>query len=201
MIKLYDHPLSGNAYKPRLLLFQLGVEFERVMVDLFEGENKTEEFTKLNPNQKIPVIVEKEFVMWESNAILLYLAKKFSPNKYISENAEIYGHTCQWVLFGKTTIDPNLAVARFILKFLPEDSHDPVLLKKLHTQGNDALKILDNHLKTNDFLTTDYSIADIACYPYIKLSYEGGFDISLYPNVQRWCESIEGTDGFVPFGD
>ncbi len=199
MIKLHDHPLSGNAYKSRLLLHQLGVEFERVFTDIFKGEHKTDEFSELNPNQKIPVLINGDFVMWESNAILLYLAKKFSPNPYISDNPEKYGTICQWVFFGKTSIDPNLAMARYLKSCVPD--YDPKDLEKMHVQGNAALKILDDYLFNKNFLAGDYSIADIACYPYIMLSHEGGFDISQFANVKKWTENMENTERFLPFGD
>jgi len=199
MIKLHDHPLSGNAYKSRLLLHQLGVEFETITTDIFKGEHKTDEFSELNPNQKIPVLINGDFVIWESNAILLYLAKKFSPNPYISDNPERYGTICQWVLFGKTSIDPNLALARYLKRFVPD--HDPKDLEKLHIQGNTALNILDDYLFNKNFLAGDYSIADIACYPYILLSEEGGFDISQFHNVKKWTENVENTERFLPFGD
>lgn len=198
MIKLYDHKLSGNAYKPRLLLHQLGVEFERIIVELFEGEHKGEEFTKVNPNQKIPVIVDGDFVMWESNAILFYLAKKYSPNSFTSDNPETYGHIAQWVLFGKTSIDPNLAMARYLERFVPD--HNPEDMKKYQTLGNAALKTLDDHLTGKDFLVDNYSIADIACYPYVMLAPEGGVDLTYYLNIQRWIKNIESTENFLPFG-
>ena len=201
MIKLYDHPLSGNAYKPRLLLRQLGIKFERIIVELFQGENKTDQFAELNPNCKIPVLVDDDFTMWESNAILLYLANKYYPNLYVSSDPKLYGHICQWLFFGKTTIDPNIAMARYIKRFLPEEQRDVSVLEKLELGGKTSLEILNNHLTDNKFLVGDYSIADIACYPYVKLSGEGGFDISEYPNVEEWCVNVESTDGFVPFGD
>lgn len=199
MIRLYDHKLSGNAYKARLLMHQLGVEYEREIVELFEGAHKTEEFAKINPNQKLPVLVDGEFVMWESNAILLYLAKKYYPNDFISDDPEIYGHIVQWVFFGKTSIDPNLALARYLARFVPD--HDPKEMEKLQTQGNSVLKILDDHLTDRDFLVGNYSVADIACYPYVMLSPEGDFDLTYYLNIQKWIDNIESTEKFLPFGD
>lgn len=199
MIKLYEHPLSGNAYKAKLLLHQLSVEYEGVTVDIFAGENKKEEFSALNPNCKIPVLADGDFVMWESNAILFYLANKFSPNPYLSDDPETYGLIAQWTFFGKTTIDPNLALARYFVKFLPPDQVPPGTLEKLHAQGNVALAILDDHLSRTEFLCGDYSIADIACYPYTMLCGEAGFDLEIYPSVRRWCASVEGTSNFIAF--
>lgn len=199
MIKLYEHPLSGNAYKAKLLLHQLSVEYEGVTVDIFAGEHKKEEFSALNPNCKIPVLSDGDFVMWESNAILFYLAKKFSPNPYLSDDPETYGLIAQWAFFGKTTIDPNLALARYFAKFLPPDQIPPGMMEKLHAQGNVALAILEDHLSRTEFLSGDYSIADIACYPYTMLCEEGGFDLEPYPSVRRWCGSVEETPNFIAF--
>ncbi len=198
-IRLYEHPLSGNAYKAKLLLHQLSVEYEGVTVDIFAGEHKKEEFSALNPNCKIPVLSDGDFVMWESNAILFYLANKFSPNPYLSDDPETYGLIAQWTFFGKTTIDPNLALARYFAKFLPPDQVPPGVMEKLHAQGNVALAILEDHLSRTEFLSGDYSIADIACYPYTMLCEEGGFDLEPYPSVRRWCGSVEGTPDFIAF--
>lgn len=199
MIKLYEHPLSGNAYKAKLLLHQLSVEYEGVTVDIFAGEHKEEEFSALNPNCKIPVLADGDFVMWESNAILFYLANRFSPNPYLPDDPETYGLVAQWTFFGKTTVDPNLALARYFAKFLPPDQVPSGAMEKLHAQGNVALAILEDHLSRTEFLCGDYSIADIACYPYTMLCGEGGFDLEAYPSVVRWCGSVEGTPGFIAF--
>lgn len=199
MIKLYDHPLSGNAYKARLLMNQLSVEYESVTVDISAGEHKTGEFSRLNPNCKIPVLVDGDFVMWESNAILFYLAKKFSPNPYLPDDPETFGLVSQWTFFGKTSIDPNLALARYFLKFLPPDQVPPGAIEKLHELGNAALEVLEDHLSREEFLSGGYSIADIACYPYVMLCEEGGFNLNSYSSVGRWCRSVEATENFLSF--
>ncbi|MCY3986440.1 MAG: glutathione S-transferase family protein [Candidatus Dadabacteria bacterium] len=197
MIKLYEHPLSGNAYKAKLLLHQLSVEYQSLTVDIFSGEHKDKEFSALNPNCKIPVLTDGDFVMWESNAILFYLAKRFSPNPYLADDPKTYGLIAQWTFFGKTTIDPNLAVARYFAKFLPPDQVPPGAMEKFHAQGNVALKILDDHLRGTEFLCGEYSIADMACYPYTMLCGDGGFDLDANPSVRRWCASVEVTPNCI----
>lgn len=198
-MKLYDHPLSGNCYKARLLLSHLNVEYEKATVDIFKGEHKSAGFAKLNPNQKIPVLIDGDHAIWESNAILLYLAKKYYPNDYFSDDPLDFGLISQWLIFGKTSIDPYLAVSRYFLKFLGEGNYDKQHLKTLHGQGGQSLKIMSDHLSSNDFLAGNYSIADIACYPYVMLSGEGGFDLSRYPTVKNWCKRIESQPGFISF--
>ena len=196
-MKLYDHPISGNCYKARLLLSHLGIAYEKVRVELFEGENKAESFTKLNPNQKIPVLADGGYTIWESNAVVLYIAKKYLPNDYFSDNPEEFGLIIQWSIFGKTSIDPYLAVSRYFLKFLGEGNFDKAQLDSLQQQGKHSLTIMDNHLSQNDFLAGKYSVADMCCYPYILLANEGGIDIADFPNVEQWCKRIESQAGYI----
>jgi glutathione S-transferase len=197
MIKLYNHPLSGNCYKVRLLLNHLGIKYERIDIDIFGGEQNKPEFVALNPNKKIPVIVDGDFVMWESNAILLYLGKKFSPNPFYSESPEAFGAISQWLFFGKTTIDPNLARARYMLRFVPEESRSEKDLISLQEAGKSALQTLNVHLKNNEFLAGSYSTADMGCYPYINTAEEGGISLSQFPAVQNWCDRIRSQPGYV----
>ncbi len=197
MLKLYDHPLSGNCYKVRLALSQLGVEYERVFLDIFKGEHYTAEYEELNPNRKIPVLIDDDFHIWESNAILLYIGKKYSPNRLYPEDLKIFGTVAQWLFFGKTSVDPNLAVARYLTKFLSPENRNEELLVKLQTQGNAVLKIMDNHLQQTDFLVGSYSIADIACFPYVNMAPEGGVDLSPYPSVILWRDRVSSQPRYI----
>lgn len=197
-MKLYDNNLSGNCYRIRLLLNQLGIDYEKVNVDIFSGEHKTEQFTKLNPNQKLPVLVDGDLVLWESIAILLYIAKKYSPHDYFSDDPEKFGEIVQWVTYAKTSVDPNLALARFFVRFLPENKVDDDQLLKLQANGKNTLGVMEQHLSEREFLAGTYSIADMACYPYIKLAPEGNIDLSEFPAVKKWCERIEKTRNYIP---
>jgi glutathione S-transferase len=201
MLKLYDHPLSGNCYKVRLALSQLGVEYEKEYLDIFKGEQHSSGYQSVNPNRKIPVLIDGGFHMWESNAILLYIGRKYSPNGLYLEDLEGYGRMAQWLFFGKTSIDPNLAVARYFTKFLPPENRDEKRLNELRTQGNAVLGLLDSHLETNDYLAGIYSMADIACYPYVNLAPEGGIDLSPYPSVIMWLDRIRSQPGYISMED
>lgn len=197
-MRLYTHPLSGNSYKAELLLSHLGVSCEKVVVDIFKGEHKTEEFKKLNPNCKIPVLVDGDFVMWESNALLFYIARKFAPTPYLPEDPDRFGMVAQWVLFGKTSIDPALALARFWTKFLPADQVNPDALAQKRREGESVLGIMNKCLpECGEFLAGGYTIADMACYPYIALAGEGGVDVSEYPEVSEWLKKVESQPGFI----
>jgi len=197
MLKLYDHPLSGNSYKSRLALSCLGIQYERINVDVFKGEQNSPQFAALNPNKKIPVLVDEDFIMWESNALLFYIGKKYSPNPLCPEDPRAHGLVAQWLFFGKTMIDPNLAIARYLTRFVSPEMQDPQELAKYRAHGMLALKILDDHLLENEFLAGDYSIADIGCYPYVHLAPEGEIDLSSYPSVTSWCQRIESQPGYI----
>ncbi len=197
MLKLYDHPLSGNSYKSRLALSNLGIEYERINVDVFKGEQNDPKFAALNPNKKIPVLVDEDYVLWESNALLFYIGKRYSPNHIYPEDPRTHGLVAQWLLFGKTTIDPNLAIARYMTRFVSREAHEEQELAKVRAHGTMALKILDDHLQDMDFLAGEYSIADIGCYPYVHLAPEGNVDIEAYSNIMSWIERIESQPGYV----
>jgi glutathione S-transferase len=197
MIQLYDHPISGNCYKVRLALNQLGIKYEKVNVDFFKGEQGKSEFVSLNPNKKIPVFIDGDFVLWESNAILLYIGKKFSPNLLYSEDPKVFGEISQWLFFGKTTIDPSLARARFTTRFVRKENQNEKELSAFREAGRTALHILDGHLKKNDFLTGSYSIADIGCYAYVHTAEEGEISLSPFSAVRDWCDRISSQPGYV----
>ena len=201
MIKLYDHPLSGNSYKSRLALSNLGVEYERINIDIFKGEHNDPKFAALNPNKKIPVLVDEDFVMWESNALLFYIGKKYSPNDIYPEDPRTHGLVAQWLFFGKTSIDPNLAMARYLTRFGSGEAHEQQQLAKCRAHGMQTLKILDDHLADNEFLAGSYTIADIGCFPYIHLAPEGEVDIEPYSNIMSWIERIQAQPGYVSMED
>jgi glutathione S-transferase len=196
MIKLYDHPLSGNCFKVKLLLTQAGLTFETRVVDVFKGENLTTEFKKINPAAKIPVIDDDGYTIWESNAILIYLAERYAKD-YLPTGIEARGTMFKWLLFNKTSLDPYLAKSRAILKFMPEGKRDFKELDSLQAQGKKSLEIFDEYLEGRRFIVDDYSIADIAFYPYIKLCHEGNIDLKPFRNVLLWIANVENTDNFL----
>jgi glutathione S-transferase len=196
MIKLYDNPLSGNCFKVKLLLVQSKVPFESIIIDVFKGESRKDPFLQINNAGKIPAIDDNGFILNESNAILLYLAEKYNKN-LLSENLDERGKIYSWILYNKTSVDPNLAKARAIKKFFPSDKQNLKELEFLQREGVKSLELVDKHLSENDFFVNNYSVVDIAMYPYIKLSYEGGIDIDIFKNIILWMNRVENTKEFV----
>tara|TARA_B100000123_G_scaffold162004_1_gene119961 strand:- start:433 stop:1038 length:606 start_codon:yes stop_codon:yes gene_type:complete len=197
IIKLYDHELSGNCFKVRLLLNQLSLDFESIKIDVFAGENKKDFFKKINPAMKIPVINDSGIILNESNAILLYLSDKYK-SELLSNSLEDRAKIYSWLMYNKTSVDPFLAKARAIKKFYPHDKQDLDELKSLKIEGNKSLNLINDYLKTSNFFCSGYSIADIAMYPYIKLSYEGEILLEEYNNILNWIDRVENTAKFIP---
>ena len=196
-LKLYDHIESQNGYKVRLALSNLKIDYEWIQIDLVNKEQRKDWFLKLNPNGKVPTLLDDDFSVWESNAILLYLGRKFAPNSLIPQDVKKLGMMLEWIMFESTTLQKHLQPARFITKFIPKEKTNQDELNKLRKDANRALKVLDEYLGKNNFLAVDYSMADIACYGQIYPASEGGIDLFQFPNVKAWQKRVESQPGYV----
>ena len=196
MLRLYDSQLSGNGYKVRLLLHQLGITFERVEMDIVRGETRTPEFQAKNPNGRIPTLeLEDGTHLAESNAILFYLAEgtPFLPATRL-ERALVL----QWMCFEQYSHEPNIATVRFWLHTGLDDERRAMLPMKRRL-GHDALAVMDGHLRARSFFVGErYSIADIALFAYTHVAGEGGFDLEPYAAVRAWLDRVRAQPGHVP---
>ena len=196
MLRLYDYQLSGNGYKVRLLLHQLGIPFERVETDIVRGETRTPEFLARNPNGRIPTLeLEDGTYLAESNAILFYLAEgtPFLPATRL-ERALVL----QWMCFEQYSHEPNIATVRFWLHTGLDDERRAMLPMKRRL-GHDALAVMDGHLRARSFFVGErYSIADIALFAYTHVAGEGGFELQPYAAVRAWLDRVRAQPGHVP---
>jgi len=196
VLRLYDYLASGNAYKVRLLLHQLGIPFERVETDIVRGETRTPEFLARNPNGRIPTLeLEDGTHLAESNAILFYLAEgtPFLPATRF-ERALVL----QWMCFEQYSHEPNIATVRFWLHTGLDDERRAMLPMKRRL-GHDALAVMDGHLRARSFFVGErYSIADIALFAYTHVAEEGGFDLAPYAAVRAWLDRVRAQPGHVP---
>jgi glutathione S-transferase len=194
-MKLYNVAYSGNSYKVRLLVAQLGIPCEIIEVDILNGESRTPEFLKINPNGRTPVLDDDGFVLAESNAILAYLAK---DTKYLPDDRKKFGLIFQWMFFEQYSHEPYIATSRFWIQHKPNSPEKTALLESKRDGGWAALKVIEEHLTTYDFFVDDYSIADIALFAYTHVSHEGGFPLDDLPKVRAWMERVRAQPGFVP---
>jgi len=194
-MKLYNVSYSGNSYKVRLLLAQLGIPCEIVDVDILKGESRTAEFLNINPNGRTPVLDDNGFILAESDTILAYLAR---GTKFLPEDRKQWALVFQWLFFEQYSHEPFIATSRFWLQHKPDSPERAALLASKRDGGWAALKVMEGHLAKHDFFAGDYSIADIAVFAYTHVSHEGGYPLDDYPKIRAWIERVKAQPGFVP---
>ena len=194
-MRLYNVAYSGNSYKVRLLLAQLGIPCEIVEVDILKGESRTPEFLKINPNGRTPVLDDDGFILAESNAVLAYLAR---GTKFLREDRKKFGQVFQWLFFEQYSHEPFIATSRFWLQHKPDSAEKTALLASKRDGGWAALKVMEDHLAHNNFFAGDYSIADIALFAYTHVAAEGGFPLDDFPKIRGWIERVLEQPKFLP---
>lgn len=196
-LKLYDLDRSGNCYKVRLLLSMLGLAYERIATDSTAGETLTAEFKRLNPRGQIPVLIDAETVIWDSMAILVYLARRYGDERWLPADPLGETRVMQWLAVSENELLYGLARARVTVLF-----DRPFDLAQCHRDAEPGLAAMEQRLGAASWLAADRpTIADIACYPYVSLAGEGDFSLEPYPAVKAWLERVEGLPGWVPMLD
>jgi len=197
MLRLYDYLPSGNGYKIRLVLTQLGMPFERIELDILKGETRTAEFLRKNPNGRIPVLeIEPGKFLAESGAILSYLAE---GTPFLPQGRWERAQVLQWLFFEQYSHEPNIATSRFWLMHGELTEERRAALPQKRTLGYAALGVMEKHLTGRPFFVGDrYSIADIALYAYTHVAHEGGFDLSGFPDVRAWLERVRTQPKHIP---
>jgi glutathione S-transferase len=197
MPTLYDYLDSGNGYKIRLLLAQLGQPYRWEERDIDKGATRTPEFLAKNPNGRIPTLeLDDGTFLAESDAILWYLAEgtPFVPTDRVGR-----AQVLQWMFFEQYSHEPYVATPRYILRHLSEDSPRRAELPDRRKRGRDALAVMDAHLGSRGFFVGErYTIADIALYAYTHVAPEAGIDLSPYPNVLSWIGRVAAQPRHVP---
>ena len=192
-LKLYDFELSGNAYKIRLLLSLLGLKYERIRVDLRQGEQRQPAFLKLNPRGQVPTLDDGGTVVWDSLAILVYLARKYGGEKWLPVDPEPMAEVMQWLAVMENEALFGLAKARVICKF-----KRPGIVEEAQALGCKGLDVIEQRLASHSWLALDrLTVADIACFPYVALAPEGEIPLDDYPGTRNWIERIKSLGGFI----
>lgn len=194
-MKLYFHPISGHSHRARLFLSLIGVEHELINVDLIAGAHKKPEFLKLNPFGQVPVLDDGGVIVSDSNAILVYVAKKLGKTEWLPDDPQGAAAVQRWLSVAAGELHRGPARARLKVLFkLPDDAVE--LIKNAHT----VLKLIDDALNGREWLVGSRpTIADVALYSYIFSAPEGNVDLSTYTNINAWMRRIEALLGFVAF--
>ncbi|WP_422364659.1 glutathione S-transferase family protein [Pyruvatibacter mobilis] len=193
-MKLYRHELSGHAHRVELFLSLLGLDHELVDVDLVNGEHKQEAFRALNPFGQVPVIDDDGTIVSDSNAILVYLAKKYGTATWLPEDAESAARVTRWLSIAAGPVAFGPATARLITIF-----GAPLDAERAKTIAYGLFDVMEQELATRDWLAgSAVTIADIAGYSYIAHAPEGDVSLEPYPHIRAWLKRIEDLEGFVP---
>ncbi len=195
-MRLYNSAVSGNCYKVRLLLAQLGLEYETVDVSVVDRSNRKELLGDLNPGLRVPTLaLDDGRPLAESDAILWYFG---DGTPYVPDDAYERAQVLQWMFFEQYSHEPYLAVVRFWLAYsgTPEAFREQVPAKM--KGGYAALDAMERHLEGKSFLVGErYSIADIALYAYTHVAHEGEFDLEPYPAIRSWLDRVARQPGHV----
>jgi glutathione S-transferase len=190
-MKLYDYAASANCYKVRLLLANLGVDYERVPVDIFAGETLTDEFAAMNPARTTPVLeLDDGTFLQESNAILLHVSK---GTALLPDDPQVL----RWLFYEQADVVPAIGGLRFRLitgRLSPEDAE----AQRRRAASDEVLALLDAHLAQQDFFVGDaYSVADVGIYGYVHVAGEAGLDLPPYAALCDWLARVQAQPGYM----
>jgi len=199
-VRVWGDVYSGNCFKVKLLLDQLGQPYQWIHIDVLKKESRTPQFMAMNPNGRIPLLqtAEGEFLS-ESNAILHYLAEgsPLLPNDRLA-----HAQVLQWMFFEQYSHEPYVATARYIVRYLGRPPEREEQLQQKIAPGYAALDVMEAHLKSRTyFVGEQYSIADIALYAYTHVAEEGTFDLARFPAIRTWLARVRSQPGYVSMGE
>jgi len=198
MIKLYGHEISGNVYKVRLLLALLNLDYEYIRVDLLKGEHKSPEYLKLNSFGQVPLLVDGEQIIADSQAILVYLARKYGNEQWLPIEAESLSQVVRWLSTTAGEIRQGVEHAR-LFHLLGIKS---VNIEVAHQKSAFILDQINRHLADREWLELGHpTIADIAAFPYIALASDGKVSLEPYPHILSWIERIKKLPNFVDMSE
>ena len=183
-----------NGWKPLIFLHEAQIDYELVPIDFGKKEQKAPDYMRLNPNGRIPTIVDRgadDFAVFESGAILWYLAEKY--DRFLSHDPKERSETLQWLMFQMGGIGPMMGQAMFFQRIAkPNGDEVPYAIDRYVTESRRLLEVLDTRLDGRDWLVGDaMSIADIATYPWARSYFWATVSVEGLPNLQAWFDRID----------
>ncbi|MGV6852502.1 MAG: glutathione S-transferase family protein [bacterium] len=195
MIELYT-AATPNGHKASITLEEMKLDYHVTEISLSNNEQKSTDFLAMNPNGKIPVIVDHDnddFVVFESGAIMIYLAEK--TGLFYSENPKIRSQILQWLMFQMGGVGPMMGQANVFFRYFPEKI--PAAIDRYQNEVKRLFTVLDSHLSKHEYLAGDYSIADIANFSWVRIAYWAGVEHEELENLNRWIKVIEQRPGVI----
>ncbi|WP_440873702.1 glutathione S-transferase family protein [Thalassotalea sp. PLHSN55] len=189
MIDLYT-AATPNGYKISIALEEMGLEYQVHHLDLSALDQKKPEFLAINPNGRIPAIIDRDnddFVVFESGAILMYLAEK--TGRFIPSDPKKYSQVIQWLMFQIGGVGPMMGQANVFFRYFPEKI--PAAIERYQKEGRRLFEVMNNQLSTHQYLAGDeYSIADMSTWPWVRIHEWSGVDIQGLVHLQRWLDEL-----------
>ncbi|BDU41138.1 glutathione S-transferase family protein [Vibrio nigripulchritudo] len=194
MLKLYWHPISGHAHRAHMLLSMLDLEFKLITIDLKAGEQQTPDFLALNPFGQIPVLVDGDIIISDSNAILVYLATAYDKEqRWLPDSPLMRAHIEQFLSLAANRLAGSISKLRAANLFNRRIDTKPSM-----EEAHKLLKQLQSHQSGRQWMVgKEPTIADLALYSYIKIAPEGGVSLTDYPALEAWLKRVESLPGFV----
>jgi glutathione S-transferase len=196
-VLLYNSPVSGNCYKVRLLLTHLGIEFERLDLDVVDRSNRPQVLGGLNPDLRVPTLVlDDGRPLAESGAILWYFGE---GTRFVPDDRYERAKVLQWMFFEQYTHEPAIAVVRFLVAYSGEPEKHEALIETRTKVGYRAFDAMERHLDGGGeyFVGAGLTLADLALYAYTHVAHEGGFDLAGYPAIRAWLYRVAAEPGHI----
>jgi GSH-dependent disulfide-bond oxidoreductase len=184
-IKLYT-AATPNGWKISIALEEMGLPYEVRVIDFASQEQKTDWYTKLNPNGRIPTLEDDDFVLFESGAILIYLAEK--TGKFLPRDVHGRSRVLQWLMFQMSGIGPMMGQANVFLRYFPEKIQPAI--DRYQREVTRLFGVLDRQLAGHEYVAGEYSIADMALWPWVSGYEWSGVSVAEFPSVQRWLALV-----------
>lgn len=197
MLALHGFPMSPNTRRVRIALEEVGAPYEFVAVDLMAGAHRSDEYKALNPTMRVPVLVDGDFRLWESNACLHYLAERFPEKGLLPGDPAGRGEVHQWMFMNAAHLSPAVAHVFAHTIRLPEDQRIPKLVENGRLEIDRCLGPLDARLAGRDFvLGATLSVADLSIAPTLGYAPMLGIDLGRFPNVAAWMGRIQARESW-----
>jgi len=184
-IKLYT-AATPNGWKVSIALEEMGLPYEVRVIDFASGEQKADWYVKLNPNGRIPTLEDDGFAVFESGAILIYLAEK--TGKFLPADAQGRSRVIQWLMFQMSAVGPMMGQVNVFVRYFPEKI--PSVIERYQREVTRLFGILDRQLASHEYIAGDYSIADIALWPWVSGYDYSGMSVAEFPSLQRWLALV-----------
>lgn len=177
---------TPNGWKVSIALEEMGLAYDVKLIDFATNDQKADWYTKINPNGRIPALEDDGFTLFESGAILLYLAEK--TGQFLPADAQERSRVVQWLMFQMSAIGPMMGQANVFLRYFPEKIQPAI--DRYQREVTRLFGVMDTQLASNEYICGDYSIADMSLWPWVSGYDWSGVSVDPFSHLQRWLKLV-----------